>query len=235
MGREDWYRATSWGHEQEKAFFDRLHRSRGAFHKAQYLRIQALYLQSTGSPELIEKALELLAILVRECPDESQLSLAHLQTARGRLALGRVEEAVASFKFSLDAQRRFRGIRAGAHLEFGWTIVQRRLTHLYADALSALDEFGGDERLPVEQYQAFAIRAIILEALGNAAEAARFAQASLDAAGLRHSGFARHPDLGLVNQSDERVNTQLRRLCEPSLWRRMIGRFRLRPRGDARS
>lgn len=44
MATDDWYRNTSWNKNIEADFEGRLKRSRGAYNKAQYLRIQAGYL-----------------------------------------------------------------------------------------------------------------------------------------------------------------------------------------------
>ena len=44
MATDDWYRNTSWNNHIEADFEGRLKRSRGAYNKAQYLRIQAGYL-----------------------------------------------------------------------------------------------------------------------------------------------------------------------------------------------
>src|ERR1700722_5779262 len=61
VGREDWYRRTTWSNDDREQFFARLERSREAFHKSQYLRIQAYCLQLAG---LYEDALQLLNLLV---------------------------------------------------------------------------------------------------------------------------------------------------------------------------
>jgi hypothetical protein len=44
---DDWYRRKTWTAEDREEFFTRLRRSRGAFHKAQYARIQAFELLTT--------------------------------------------------------------------------------------------------------------------------------------------------------------------------------------------
>ena len=44
MASGDWYRNNDWNDTIETEFEARLKRSRGAFNKAQYLRIQASYL-----------------------------------------------------------------------------------------------------------------------------------------------------------------------------------------------
>jgi len=44
MATEEWFRNTTWNKDIDAEFEARLKRSRGSFHKAQYLRIQAGYL-----------------------------------------------------------------------------------------------------------------------------------------------------------------------------------------------
>jgi hypothetical protein len=49
MSKTEWFRRTTWTPEDEASFRARLKRSRGSFHKAQYLRIQAEHLQEVGT------------------------------------------------------------------------------------------------------------------------------------------------------------------------------------------
>ena len=80
--KEEWFRRTSWGRDAKEAFCARFKRSRSTFHKAQYLRIQALHLQETRQQPLVEAALDLLAELQTNHPDPSQLAQAHHQRAQ---------------------------------------------------------------------------------------------------------------------------------------------------------
>ena len=74
MGREDWYRLTSWSESDQEAFFARLNRSRTLYHKSQYARIQAGHLKEAG---YVKESLELLQRLYEEWPHESQLPSAY--------------------------------------------------------------------------------------------------------------------------------------------------------------
>jgi hypothetical protein len=67
MGRAEWYRRQSWTETDEAAFFARLSRSRGAFNKIQYLRIQAHFFQEA---ELPNQALRLLELAEADYPNE---------------------------------------------------------------------------------------------------------------------------------------------------------------------
>lgn len=104
MGREDWYRRTTWTAEDQRDFFDRLKRARGTYNKAQYLRIQALYLQQSG---FYADAVHLLNLLQTDYPDESQLAAALLQKAECLCAIGDRPGAFDAYADALAAQRRY--------------------------------------------------------------------------------------------------------------------------------
>src|SRR5581483_9187282 len=104
MGREDWYRRTTWSEIDQKQFFDRLKRSREAFHKVQYLRIQALYLQESG---LHHDAIALLNKLLTDYPNESFEELPALhQKAECLWAVGDHIGSFEAYAQALASQRR---------------------------------------------------------------------------------------------------------------------------------
>ena len=69
MGREDWYRNTQWDDEIEAAFRARLNRSRGLFHKTQYLRIQGYCLLSSEDAAAQAAGVTLMNELLTDYPD----------------------------------------------------------------------------------------------------------------------------------------------------------------------
>ncbi len=73
MGREDWYRNTSWNDEIEVAFRERLNRSRQLFHKAQYLRIQGNILLSSKDTSCQEVGISLMKELLNDYPDNKDV------------------------------------------------------------------------------------------------------------------------------------------------------------------
>jgi tetratricopeptide (TPR) repeat protein len=200
MTRNDWFLQTTWSEAQASSFFERLARSRTPFHRAQYLRIQALTLANTGEPANISTALGLLERIFRDNPDKSQLPLAYLQAANCHDVLGNIEEATSHFRRALEAQRQYPNDVSGVAHEFPWFIVRRGLVDLYDEALEALAT--ADSFLPAQRFREAACRAFIA-AHGGEREAARaLAQAALAAAGLKRSPFDRHPTIGLVSEAD---------------------------------
>jgi tetratricopeptide (TPR) repeat protein len=69
MGRDDWFRNTQWNEEIEAAFRSRLSRSRGLFHKTQYLRIQGYGLLSSEDAAAQAAGVTLMNELLADYPD----------------------------------------------------------------------------------------------------------------------------------------------------------------------
>jgi len=69
MGRDDWFRNIQWNEEIEAAFRARLNRSRGLYHKTQYLRIQGYCLLSSEDAAAQAAGLALMNELLTDYPD----------------------------------------------------------------------------------------------------------------------------------------------------------------------
>jgi tetratricopeptide (TPR) repeat protein len=207
---EEWFRRKTWTPADREAFFDRLRRSRTTFHKAQYLRIQAVELQEVGSQAGVSAALELAEVLLRDYPEPSELAQAHLIRAECLEPRGDVAGAVEAYHSALQAQRAQPKVSTTAHLAFAWMVATRPLPEQYREALAALDEFGErDGFLPASRYRSSGARALILSALGDRASARQAARLALEAAAADHSGLRYHPRVGLVRASDRGVNARL--------------------------
>jgi tetratricopeptide (TPR) repeat protein len=217
MGQEDWYRKKSWGARARNAFFERLNRSRSSYNKAQYVRIQAWYLQHTGREELVRASLELLDLMLEKWPERWQLASAHLQRAECLEKLGDREGAIAAYRECMKAERENPGVIVGAGVEFGWYSVSRGLTEYYEEIAYAME--GSEEHLllPSEQFKFFAILAIVLDHVEPCEDARRFAQRALDAARAKESGLRYHKKVGLVKNPDKEVLQKLKKISKKAL------------------
>jgi len=213
LGKVEWYRRSTWTAEDRADFHARLKRSRGTFHKAQYLRLQALALQEVGTEPLLLAALGLLDHLEREYPEPSQLAAACHQRAECLADLGRYSEALAAYQASFEAQRQAPHFKTEAYLDFGELVLGLKRQDLYPQAVALLNEFGGDELFPASQYRHATIRALTYEAVGDRRRAREHAERALAAAAKQESPFARHRKLGLVRFVDPEVIARLRALC----------------------
>ena len=149
MSSDDWYRRTTWTDTDRSEFHARLKRSRGDFHKAQYLRIQAHYLANAN---LIQGAVELLDQSIVDFPDPSQLAQAHLQYAECMLASDRVDDAVIAYRRAFDAEQAYPNSRSQLWLDFPWLIVTRGLSDLFSEIDTFLDWANETPRFPSRSF-----------------------------------------------------------------------------------
>jgi tetratricopeptide (TPR) repeat protein len=212
-GRSDWFRRSSWSPEDRADFESRLRRSRTAFHKSQYLRIQAFHLVNDAKPPLHEAALELLDRLLKEFPDKSQLGEAHRQRAACFLAMRRPDDALGAYRDALAAERTHPGIEGHAYLELAELVLSLQRVDLYGEMLELVTRRGRPEIFPVARYRAFGVAAFLAERLGRIADAQSFAEQALSAAAQTKSPFRFHPTLALVDETDESVQRHLWQLA----------------------
>jgi tetratricopeptide (TPR) repeat protein len=209
VGREDWYRRSTWTERDREEFGARLQRCRTEHTKAESLRIQALYLERVGGQEMLLASIALLDRLLQRHPVSSSLGAAYKQKGNCLLALGRVGEAIDAFRAALAAQRAHPFVRDYSHLDFAGLVLACRRSDLYPEVLAAFTEFGGNERLPIEQYRFHGARALMLDEMGNRDEAREAALAALEASRQVHSSFHKHPTEGLVTDPDPSVQERL--------------------------
>ena len=216
MGRDDWYRRTSWTPRDEEAFRSRNRRSRGTDSKAQYLRIQAETLYQTGDVALTEAALRLARECLSEYPD-ARISRAPALDLAGRCCarLGRIDEALEYFRAALDSQAEFPGVQTNACFHFARLVAEEGRKDKYDDALRSLSDFGA----PVLPWQAFILhgaKALISADEGDLEGAKRSAEAALAMAAVSNSGLGRgREEVGLVGVA-EKSGEFFRRLRELS-------------------
>src|SRR5262245_23774851 len=135
MGRHDWYRRSTWTANDQSEFRARLRRSRSPFHRAQYLRIQALYLETAG---LLEPSIELLLEMLQNYGD-AERATAHYQLASCHEKAGRIPEAVEHLRLALAAEVARPTTQTLAWLAFGRVAVEHGLVDLFDEFLILLE------------------------------------------------------------------------------------------------
>ncbi len=197
--KDDWYRRTSWNSEAQETFFERFKRSRSHFHKAQYLRIQAHYLQEKYPGD----ALKLLDKIREEFPEPSELASTYLQTAQCLIVLGKKEEAISWFRKVLEHEENHKGIQTHGYLDFPVFIVTEEKKELYREAKEIL-----------EKYQWNMVMALIKIEEGDQSSASGHAREAIKASKENHSGFRYHPTVGLAKKQDERIQKLLTEIAK---------------------
>lgn len=115
--RDEWFRNDSWDDAEQHAFFQRLNRSKGAFHRIQYLNAKTTFLENSGDADKVNAAIELQLQVCREAEaaaqddtrDDGKLYRqwalnAIVKIGCIRLGQGRSDEAIARFREALRQQ-----------------------------------------------------------------------------------------------------------------------------------
>ena len=205
---DDWFRNARWNSVEETAFLKRLSRSRSTYSKAQYARIKASYLQDSADPVRVRAAIALLNRTIVEWPVESELACCYWQLANCHLKLGDLDQSIESFRKCFNQERVYPNAGTRAWSDFSRFVAERRLKHLYDEALEIMRSREKSAIFPIDKFFLHAVRAVIAREQGNLEYARREAAEALEQATRSDSGMANHPTLGLV-EGQERWITKL--------------------------
>jgi tetratricopeptide (TPR) repeat protein len=219
MGRLDWCQNKSWNADIEAAFFAKLARAKN---KAWYLRIQAASLVSSQP----QAALGLLDRYFALGADSSQAE-AHFNRGRAHAALRDVDAAIAAFEAAIACEDANPLFRTWVYVELPVLIATERKRALYGRAVELLTKNRDRPLFPAEFYKWHGAHALILHDRGETAQASDEARQALEAAGMTHSGFQYHPEVGLVTDTSDTFGTRLKQIAgepraSPPRWRRWM-------------
>lgn len=206
MGRDSWFRNTAWDDVIEAEFVQHLRRSKD---KQQHLRIQASILVATHPNVALRLLDECFAL-----GDFFDSAQAHVDRAYAHLALGNVDAAMGSLEAALSRERSYPNVLTSAYLDLPLLIVRQSLTDRYDRALTILAENRERPQFPFERYHWFAATALLQWARGRPLEAEEAARHALDATLQKHSGFRKHPRLGLVQAGEDDLLSRIRRIAQ---------------------
>jgi tetratricopeptide (TPR) repeat protein len=211
----DWFRNTIWNESVERAFDEKPRRAR---RKEQYLRIQACTL-ARSHPEVALKLLDRYF----ELPDDFDHAQAHVDRATALVALGRVNEASASYEAALGREAAFPNLKTQAYLELPFLIATHGIREQYGRALKLLQVHAARLLLPVDHFRWHASRALIAADSHEPAVARVHAERALEAAAQEHSGFRYHPSVGLVTEQYDSVIKKLEACIAAKRYRNSCG------------
>ena len=204
----DWYRRKTWTKTDEEEFFIKLKRSRGQHNKAQYLRIQAGYLEDKYPVE----SLRLLDMLVNDFPEQSQLSQTFLQKAHCFISISKNDEAINFFRKVLEQEKIFPNALTQGYLDFPLFIVANELKELFNEAKEILLKNTKRLMFPVDRYRYHTALAIIEWEFRNIVEAKEHAILANEASKEKKSGFRYHPEVGLVEKKSKKIQKLLKEI-----------------------
>lgn len=214
MSDHDWFRRSTRTARDREEFDPRLARSRGQSREAQYLRLQAHRLHSTGEPRQLAPALALLDRLINDFPEHFVLGLAYSLRAEVLIDLGQPDAALTSYEQAVVARRSFPQVSDDAHVGYVELILALKRIVLYEVAQQVLDEFPVGP-LPIQVFRDAAARALLADVRGDASAAQVWARAALNAADRSESPFRYHRRLGLVRDADPLTLQRLRAFADP--------------------
>ncbi len=213
MFKQEWFRKESWSAADAADFFAHLARARRG-NRAQYLRLQAGHLQKLGSTAELSSALELLALLLREYPEQIELQAAHSQRAECLEALQRVDEAQEAWQQAINSRRAFPNVDCNVHTSYGLFVLRHGLEARYEEALAVLEEFTHAMPMPILIYEYSLAKALLLKRLGRVNEARLSARSAVQAVTRTESDFRYHRLIGLVARTEPGLHEELESLLD---------------------
>jgi len=210
MATEDWYRNTNWDNEIQTEFESRLKRSRGDFHKAQYLRIQASCLLASPETKTQNVGLRLMQRVIKDFPtEELSIIYAHEQLGDYFLRNKDFEMADEHFRIVTDHYRNKRS-RSGttwlADLKLAETILARNNPDRFEEAYNLCKDFPKSElRFNNEIFYYAYLFANVCSKTNKKQEAKQYANWALELSKITKPQLNRHKTVGLVKATDKQL------------------------------
>lgn len=220
MSKEDWYRNIEWNDQIESEFESRLNRSRGNYHKAQYLRIQASHLLDSKKSKLQEKGVELMERVISEYPEE-KFSAIHGIEQLGNFYLKNesFDKAEEYFRQVIDyyyAETRS-GTSGMADLKLCETILKseqvEKFEEAYEMATVTFKATGGNLFFNSDKYYYAHLLANLCYKMQRKDEAIVFAKTAMELSKITQPQFSRHKKIGIIKIVKEKLE-KLKKIIE---------------------
>ncbi len=212
MATDEWFRNTTWDSNIETDFEARLKRSRGAYHKAQYLRIQASYLLDSVDKPTQVIGVRLMERLIADFPTEEFSTIfGHEQLGDYYLKSGDFDKAAKHFRLVTEhytAKNSRSGTSATADLKLAETILTANWADKFDEAYSICKNFPLDKlTFNNEKFYYAVLVAQLCDRLNKKEEAKDFALTAIEISKITEPQFNRHKTVGLVRATDRQLRT----------------------------
>ena len=211
MGQDDWYRNTTWDNETNDLFELKLKRSRGAYQKAQYLRIQASYLLDSANFQ--DVGVRLMERLIQDFPTED------FSTTFGKEQLGDFYfkkgdfDKAKTYYQQVTNQYKVRnrsGTSGVADIKLVDTLLKlsekEKLEEAYTLLTVDFEKTGGSLTLNDDRFFYARVISELCDKLGKRDEAKQYAKKALEISKIMEPQFARHKTVGLVRTDKETLD-----------------------------
>jgi len=212
MASDDWFRNNNWNDTIETEFEARLKRSRGAFHKAQYLRIQAGYLLNSSDKNIQVVGLRLMNRMLSDFPtEEFSITLGHEQLGDYYFKTGDLNNAEHYFRIVTDRYKTKNtrsGTSAIADLKLAETILNSDQSNKFEEAYNLCKEHPVDElTFNSDKFYYAELMAHLCDKMNKTDEAKYFAKSALEISKITKPQFSRHKTIGIPNASNNQLRT----------------------------
>jgi hypothetical protein len=212
MASDDWFRNKNWNATIETEFEARLKRSRGAFHKAQYLRIQASYLLNNPDRNIQQVGLLLMNRMISSFPNEEfSITLGHEQLGDYYFKTGDFNKAEHLFRIVTDRYKTKNtrsGTSAMADLKLAETILNSDQSNKFEEAYNLCKEHPVDElTFNSDKFYYAELMAHLCDKMNKTDEAKYFAKSALEISKITKPQFARHKTIGIPSASTNQLRT----------------------------
>ncbi|KUY30709.1 hypothetical protein BAS09_02105 [Elizabethkingia ursingii] len=210
MADKDWYRNTTWDSFIEAEFEERLKRSRGAFHKSQYLRIQAICLLDSNDIRIQSIGIKLMERLINDFPTEE------FSTIQGNEQLGdyylkindfdKAEKYFSIVKNHYEIKKTKIEARGMAELKLAKTYIMANRVNKYVEAYNICKEYSlTNLSFNSTRFYYAELVAHVCERLNKYEEAKQYAKIAIEISKITEPEFKRHKTVGLVNVTDKQL------------------------------
>ena len=212
MATDNWFRNTIWDSNIESDFESHLKRSRGAYNKAEYLRIQANYLIKSSDLNTQIIGIRLIERLINDFPSEVD-SVICVQEQLGDyyLKFGDYEQAEKHFHLVSDHYENTKsrsGTSAMADLKLAKTILTANWSDKFEEAYFICKNYPLNElSFNSDKFYYADLLAQICNRLNKKEEAKEFAKAAIEISKITEPQLNRHKIIGLVKVSNQQIMT----------------------------
>ncbi|HLL61278.1 MAG TPA: tetratricopeptide repeat protein [Candidatus Nitrosocosmicus sp.] len=213
MSNDDWFRSNKWDKKAQELFETKLKRSRGSFHKAQYLRIKALALLDTKDKTKQKAGQILLERLIKKYSTETdQVMLAYEELGQYYEQKKDLTKAEECYRKSVEVDTKRKSVYVTRSYFFlARLLYELKEPHKIEEASELVEAiFSKNRSFPFydENFELAALMAKIAAEFGDIKVAVSMAKKALKFASFEESQFSRHPEVGIV-KSNSKVKKQL--------------------------
>ncbi len=212
----EWYRNTTWDSKIEKMFEERIQRSRGMFHKAQYLFIQSYHLLENDDKNIQKIGINLMERVFRDYSEEWFTNI------RGRSILGehykknkKYGHSEKQYRTLLQLVKKYNrsGTDGLTEVHLAEIILLTNQENKYKEMYKLVVLNFPKNQIGLNNYKFFytKICAYLCDKMNKTAKAKMFAKTALEIAKITEPQFSRHKTVGIV-RTTKRELTMLKKI-----------------------